>query len=159
MSHVQNEHGSHPNCPFCQIGFTNLTVLRKHIYTMHTEQSPHNARASVIVQNNISTRRIKQKQCIFFLQPRGCKKGSSCDFSHNINNQQPRITKVRIVFYNGPTCTWKPGCKYVHLEDFLAPNVSQPPPGYNSSFSSMKEFPGLPQIRRPSVFQQNLQFQ
>ena len=182
-NHVQSEHGSYPNCPFCQVGFTNLTVLRKHIDTMHAEPSGHNIRPSVIVQKNSSIRRVSQKQCIFFLQPRGCKKGSSCDFSHNSNNQQPRIKKVRKLCFNGPTCTWKPSCKYVHLEDgetipprsprqggrvanvgpsnqgFVAHSLSQPPPGYSPPLASMVEFPGLPQMRRPSVFRQNPQFQ
>ena len=55
--------------------------------------------------------------CLFYQQPKGCKKGFNCTHSHEINEQLPNITKVPKMCYNGPSCTWKPGCRYVHPED------------------------------------------
>ena len=54
---------------------------------------------------------------LFYQQPKGCKKGLNCTHSHEINGQLPNITKVPKMCYNGPSCTWKPGCRYVHPED------------------------------------------
>ena len=145
---------------------------------MHKEPLQSNPRTSVVTRNNINTRN-SEKTCVFYFQPRGCKKGTNCDFSHDSSRRQPNIAKIRKICYNGPTCKWKPSCKYVHQEDgetiparalrergrsfqpqpnsevFVYPDVSQPPPG----LSSMTEFPGLPQLGRPSVFRQNPQFQ
>ena len=116
-NHVQNEHGRHRSCPFCQVCFTNLSALRMHIDTMQTEGFVVNKRPSVIVQKKVYTQSDNKRQCVFFLQPRGCKKGMNCDFSHDTSKQIPSITKVRKVCLNGPTCNWKPRCRYVHLED------------------------------------------
>ena len=88
--HVQTEHGSHPNCPFCQIGFYNLSALKHHIDTMHKEPLPSNPRTSVVTRNNINTRN-SEKTCVFYFQPRGCKKGTNCDFSHDSSRRQPSI--------------------------------------------------------------------
>ena len=35
--HMNKKHGDHPNCPFCQVGFTSLDVLKKHITVNHKE--------------------------------------------------------------------------------------------------------------------------
>ena len=59
---------------------------------------------------------VKRGICIFFLQPRGCKKGLNCDFSHDKNEQYSNV-KVPKVCHNGQGCSWKPRCRYVHLED------------------------------------------
>ena len=97
----------------------------------------------------------KRGPCAFFSQPRGCKKGSDCDFSHNLNSQGV-VLKVRKLCRNGLNCSWKPGCKFIHLEDgevmppraqreqvqdFVLPNLRQPPPGFN--LASSTHFPSL----------------
>ena len=205
--HVQNEHVLSPNCPFCQVGFSNLGALKKHIENNHKEVEDPIVRQSVIIQNTNSTPSSRKRLCIFHLQPQGCKKGQSCDFSHESNRQQNKIVKVRKVCQNGYSCAWKPCCRYVHPEDgetipawapreggrrsqakpcywsaeecprggpgscsfphtlqpsnqyFLSQQLSQPPPGYSGSLSSVTEFPGLPQVSRPSVFRRNPQSQ
>ena len=177
--HVKTKHDSHPNCPFCHVGFFNLSALKHLIDSMHKEPLVSELRTNVITNGN--TKSPHNRPCVFFLQPRGCKKGQSCDFSHDANRLQLRISKVPKLCYNGPTCNWKPSCRYVHLEDgetiparaprergrrieynnqdFVAPDLTTPPPGYSPSLSSMTDFPGLPQLGRPSVFRQNPQFQ
>ena len=183
-SHVQNVHAMLPTCPFCHIRFNNLGSLKKHIEFYHRESQIQDVRPSVISQNKTSNTNVSQKLCIFHLQPQGCKKGQNCDFSHETNGQQNNIVKVRKVCYNGVNCTWKPRCRYVHVEDgellpararreegrrshtpqsrnqgFAVQDVSQPPPGYSPNLSSMVVFPGLPQPSRPSVFRLNPQAQ
>ena len=50
------------------------------------------------------------------MQPRGCKKGSKCDFSHERvgNNQVEKLPKL---CQNSRMCSWKPRCRYIHPED------------------------------------------
>ena len=179
--HVKQAHSHQPTCPFCYIGYSNHIALRKHIDSMHKEKtlqiyrsgeqdnngalqsfSSSNGQFSSPVQSS-STLARKRGPCAFFLQPRGCKKGSDCDFSH----EETRISKVRKLCRNGPECSWKPGCKFIHLEDgevmpprgqkvqdFVMPDLSQPPPIIN--IRSSTEFPIL---RKESVFRVNPQFQ
>ena len=173
-SHVNNTHGMLPTCPFCNIGFQNLGALKRHIENAHKEKE---VRPGVITQNAPINPIVSQKLCIFYLQPRGCKKGQNCDFSHDSNNQQFEFVKVRKACFNGINCSWKPRCRYVHFEDgevlparapreggmrsqasnqdFGNQDLSRPPPGFRSNISSMLEFPSLPQVSRPSVFRQN----
>ena len=83
--------------------------------------------------------------------------------------------------FNGPNCTWKPRCRYVHPEDgefippradrqvtglqsrvpggeerrdqgFVLPEINQPPPGL-----TMGNYPALGQPMRASVFRMNPQ--
>ena len=77
-------------------------------------------------------------------------------------SNQEGIVKVRKMCRNGPMCSWKPGCRYVHPEEgemmpqraqrepvFVMPDVTQPPPGYQ--LASNSDFPGLEQVGvRPS---------
>ena len=151
------------------MGFNNLNTLKIHINTIHKEdQQSDESRQRNHIMNNVSTTSVNQKQCVFYLQPRGCKKGMSCDFSHSTNIQQNNITKIPKVCFNGVACNWKPICRYVHPEDgeaipvravrgggnlgvqrsmrnqdFASPDVSQLPPGYR--VTSMRQFPGLAQ--------------
>ena len=108
--HMKTVHTKPPTCPYCQVKLHNLSTLKSHIDTMHnkSEARPKN------IQNGVTnTRPI----CVFNLQPRGCKKGQSCNYSHDTNNQLNSSQKVRKMCNNGPDCTWKPGCRYVHPED------------------------------------------
>ena len=111
---------------------------------------------------------VSRNPCIFFLQPRGCKKVSNCDFSH-VEGQSYTVVKIRKLCRNSTGCTWKPRCKYVHPEDgeviparptreggsgsqprqagFGTQDCSQAPPGY-----TMQHFPGLGQPQRPEMF-------
>ena len=172
--HVKEVHSNQPTCPFCSVGFTNHLVLRKHIDQIHKEktlqifrsgeQDNNSAVQSSSSQVQISgTIKRKRGICAFFLQPRGCKKGSDCDFSH----EQTKIFKVRKLCRNGQGCSWKPGCKYIHLEDgevmppreqkvqgFVMPDLSQPPPAFN--LASSTDFPNM---RKESVLRINPQFQ
>ena len=50
------------------------------------------------------------------MQPRGCKKGSDCDFSHD-RSKNCQVDKVPKLCRNSSRCTWKPRCRYVHPED------------------------------------------
>ena len=115
--HVQNEHVMHPTCPFCQVGFTNLSALRMHIENTHKEGEDPIVRPSVIIQNQSSTLNSSKKLCIFHLQPQGCKKGQNCDFSHDSNRHQNNVLKIPKACQNGFNCRWKPRCRYVHPED------------------------------------------
>ena len=167
--HVNSVHVNHPSCPFCQVGFHNLQALRRHIDQQHSEDRP------AVKQTRPDNR---ERPCIFFLQPRGCKKGSTCDFSHT--GVQQRVMKVRKFCRNGPGCQWKPRCMYVHPEDgetlpdratreegrrrqwsgsdrHTGGNSSSNQGFGNPDFSqtppgySMTEFPGLGQPERPTV--------
>ena len=100
-SHVNNTNGMLPTCPFCNIGFQSLGALKRHIENSHKEKE---VRQSVIIQNAPINPIVSQKLCIFYLQPRGCKKGQHCDFSHDSNSQQFEIVKVRKACYNGINC-------------------------------------------------------
>ena len=168
--HVMKEHINHPSCPFCLVGYQNQGALRKHIGDRHNDNKQ-------IVRER---RQSNKGPCIFYLQPRGCKKGTKCDFSHERGAQHTSI-KVCELCLNGPGCTWTPRCRYVHPEDgeiippraprqeardrreeggrplsceqgLGAQDLSHPPPG-----NTMRHFPvlGLPQ--RPSVFRINPQ--
>ena len=68
-----------------------------------------------VITKNVSSR--SKNVCVFFLLPRGCKKGINCTHSHEAGGQLPIITKVPKLCDNGPRCTWKPRCRYVHMED------------------------------------------
>ena len=111
-NHVRREHEQKPSCPFCLLGFTSQVTLKSHIEEYHSENTHINREQ--IVTNRQSVQ--KKGACIFFLRPRGCKKGSQCDFSHN-RDVQYSLVKVRKLCRNGPVCVWKPRCRYVHLED------------------------------------------
>ena len=105
-------HSGHPNYPFCKVGFYNTDAMMKHIETNHKESQ---TRPSVIKK---TVRNQKPNSiCIFNLQPRGCKKGESCEFSHKTGSQYQGISKVPKICGNGEGCSWKPGCRYVHPED------------------------------------------
>ena len=122
--HVKIEHGQKPSCPFCLVGFNNQASLKTHVEQDHNENTPF-----VRVQNyqgRGETHSRKRGPCIFFLQPRGCKKGSQCDFSHERGASSSSI-KVHKLCQNGPPCTWKPRCRYVHPEDgeIIPPRASR----------------------------------
>ena len=110
-NHVRAQHDQKPSCLFCLIGFTNQDVLLRHIEQNHSENTS-------VVRENIHIRNDEKKRgpCIFFLQPRGCKKGSQCDFSHDRDSINS-IVKVPKMCRNGPGCSWKPRCRYIHTED------------------------------------------
>ena len=185
-SHVQENHGMLPTCPFCQVGFNNLGALKKHIENYHRENQEQDVRPSFISQNKPYNSNVRQQLCIFHLHPQGCKKGQNCGFSHDSNSQQNKIFKVRKACYNGTNCSWKPRCRYVHVEDgevmparvprevgrrfqdrpypaptsnqdFVIPDMSQQPPGFSQNLSSLAQFPRLPQPTRPGVFRMNPQ--
>ena len=158
-AHVRRVHGTQPSCPFCLVGFYNLTALKNHIQENHKENTAVNREG-----RQLGTR----GQCIFFLQPRGCKKGDHCDFSHERGERYVTV-KVRKLCFNGPSCNWKPRCRYVHLEDgeiipprslreegrrsqpreegFGQPDCTQLPPGY-----TMQNYPGMGLPERPNMF-------
>ena len=166
-SHIRNEHEQGQKCPFCQLGLNSLSTLKRHINTKHNEGRRYvENRPSDINQENVIPSNVNQKLCAFFQQPRGCKKGQNCDFSHNTNMQYNPVPKV---CFNGVACTWR--CKYVHPEDgktfptrprparggvqgwqsnqdFVLPDVSQAPPGY--TLTSMTDFQRIPSFSRKS---------
>ena len=111
---MQRVHTTHPNCPFCQAGFNNLSALKKHIESYHKESEPI-SRPSVITQKVTGSK--PQAICVFNLQPNGCKKGLNCDFSHEIGSHQQNVMKVPKNCDNGPSCRWKPRCRYIHEEE------------------------------------------
>ena len=150
--HVNETHRDYPNCPFCQVSFLHIEALRQHIKTTHNESNDE----SVQIVDNIQRHKRPERPCHFFFQPRGCKKGNSCDYSHE-SGAENLFTKVPKVCNNGLDCTWKPRCRYVHLEDgekipnnvnreqgFIFPNIAKPPPR-NSHYSlkNNEEFPCL----------------
>ena len=109
--HVKKEHREFPSCPFCLVGLTNQASLKRHVELYHNENTP------ISRERGLSGgHQVKRGPCIFFQQPRGCKKGSDCDFSHE-RGVQYNTVKVRKLCRNGPGCTWKPRCRYVHMED------------------------------------------
>ena len=124
QNHVKNKHSILTSCPFCLVGFINQDVLRKHIEEQHSENT------EVVREKRSSVRRESRGPCIFFLQPRGCKKGNSCDFSHKHEAQYSSV-KVPKYCYNGPRCNWKPRCRYVHPEEgeIIPPWTSRPGQG------------------------------
>ena len=147
--HIKDTHSNLPTCPFCWIGFTNHMVLRNHIDQSHKERT-----LQTVHTNNTRPER-KKGLCIFFSQPRGCKKGTDCDFSHEHMSQES-LLKVRKFCRNGPSCSWKPGCKFIHPEDgevmparanreseqgFVMPDLTTPPHGYN--LASSTDFPSI----------------
>ena len=109
-NHMKNKHSSWPSCPFCLVGLKNQGSLRKHIEDNHSENT------QVVRERRESVTHPNRGACIFFLQPQGCKKGQSCDFSHE-RGAQNSFVKVPKVCYNGPRCNWKPRCRYIHPED------------------------------------------
>ena len=112
--HVKRHHAN-PSCNICHMGFFQQGALRRHM------QDNHNKKQSGVIKNQQGHTTIfrapvtTRGPCIFFLQPRGCKKGSSCDFSHDTN--QRKHSKIPKLCFNGPACSWKPGCRYIHPED------------------------------------------
>ena len=106
-NHVNTVHSTLPTCRICYVGFHHQAALKRHMQIYHNSEN----RPSVS-QNRP---KVTKGYCIFFVQPRGCKKGSSCDFLHEVGQQIN--TKVPKACRNGPGCNWKPGCRYVHLED------------------------------------------
>ena len=88
--HVQTAHSIKPTCNICHVGFHHQAALNRH------KQEQHNRPTSNVSENRpacIQNRpAVSKGYCIFFLQQRGCKKGSSCDFLHE--GGQPRYTKV-----------------------------------------------------------------
>ena len=60
----------------------------------------------------------KRGLCFFFFRREGgCKKKDNCEYSHDPSSSDLTVRKVRKLCDNGPTCTWKPCCRYVHPED------------------------------------------
>ena len=136
QKHMNDKHGNNPNCTICHVGFWNKDVLTKHVNQVH--------RVSPAIQKTAV--QSSKRPCAFFLQPRGCKKGSECDFSHS--TVKNTVEKVPKVCRNSLNCTWKPSCRYVHpedgetvpqraprernnrVQDFGSPNLSRPPPGH-----------------------------
>ena len=106
-AHVSKDHGIHPSCPFCLIGFFHLTALKKHIEEMHKENTAVSREERTVE---------KRGPCIFSLQPRGCKKRDNCDFLHERGDRYVTVNVSKFC-HNGPGCTWKPRCRYVHPED------------------------------------------
>ena len=176
---MKEVHTNYPSCPFCYLGFTNHQVLRNHIDQMHEDKTLKRVQGSntninrtnsaVITDNTVqSTNREvhnnsrserKRGICAFFPQPRGCKKGLNCDFSHEQNGNNT-LVKVPKLCMNGQRCLWKPRCRYIHPEDgevmpqrvqrnqvqgFVLPDLATPPPGY--SLASSTDFPGLQSIK------------
>ena len=154
--HVKDKHSNRPSCPFCHIGFVNHVVLMFHIDNVHQELTLKTVK---ITNDGLPTdNRVERKRgvCAFFFQPQGCKKGSYCDFSHEIGNQEP-VKKVPKLCKNGSRCSWKPRCRYLHLEEgdvmpqreqvqgFVMVDTNQPPPGYN--IRNSEDFPSLPVSR------------
>ena len=153
---IKQVHSNLPTCPFCYIGFTNHIFLRKHIDQYHQEKTLQRVqRNNNVVQGSQNRLESKKGPCAFFPQPQGCRKGSECDFSHE-QNSDGAVLKVRKLCRNGFRCSWKPSCKFIHLEDgevmpprlqkeqvqgFVMPNLSHPPPGYN--LGSSRDFPSL----------------
>ena len=160
--HLKDKHRNVFNCPLCNNTFSDLNVLKNHIYSHHKEG------------NRQENRKQKTKPCAFFNQERGCKKKDECDFSHEqLANDQ--VNKVPKVCWNGPRCRWKPRCRYVHPEDgevippreerlgFGGVDRSLPPPVYAGSsgrqsqsqrsqrgapnINNMGEFPGMAKPR------------
>ena len=175
-NHMMNEHGNQTSCPFCLIRFYNQETLKKHIENCHNENTQV-FRESARPGRRQSTRK---GPCIFHLQPRGCKKGVNCDFSHEKGSQYSSI-KVPKLCLNGPRCNWKPRCRYLHPEDgeiipprsqrvearaareevggqqhqeqvFVSQQSSQPPPG-----NTMNNFPPLGRPGVASIFKMNPQ--
>ena len=128
QKHMQRVHTKHPNCPFCQVGFFSQGALKSHIDNHHNENQE---RPSVISGGIRNAKPI----CVFNLQPRGCKKGNNCDFSHETRNQQPSFAKVRKLCLNGTGCTWKPRCRYVHPEDGETIPLRAPREGGRESYA------------------------
>ena len=152
--HLKDEHRNVFNCPFCAHTFSELTLVKNHIYSNHKENKTP--------QNTIQ----KVKPCAFFNQKNGCKKKDQCDFSHEVSAHDQGSYKVPKLCWNGPWCRWKPSCRYVHTEDgevipprkerlgFGRVDWSQPPPGYPVSsgrqttqqvpdLRNMGQFPGI----------------
>ena len=172
-NHVEKEHISDKSCPFCLVGFHHEAALKRHVEMYHKENT-------AVVREREPSRQAKRGQCIFFLQQRVCKKGDSCDFSHEKGIRFSSV-KVRKLCYNGPSCNWKPRCQYVHLEDgeTVPPRAPREdnrtfrqeareedrrPLTNDQGFGnpninvpppgySMANFPNLRQQERPSVFQ------
>ena len=92
-NHVQREHDTCTSCPFCLVGFQNQIALQRHVENKHKENT------GIIRerQQSFRERRIsfKKEPCIFFIQPRGCKKGPECNFSHDLGAQYTSV-KVKI---------------------------------------------------------------
>ena len=174
-AHVKKEHDKLPSCPFCLVGFQHQAALKRHVEEQHKENT------EILRERQLSVRERRKSnskgQCIFFLQPRGCKKGYDCDFSHTLGVHYSSV-KVRKLCLNGPSCAWKPRCRYLHPEDgeiippraarqetrsqyreetreqcFGTPEYSQPPPGL-----TMRNYPAMGQPVRVSVFRMNPQY-
>ena len=136
QKHVKENHGL--SCPFCQIGFFNQNALNDHIGQAHSET----------LSMKKTDKRPSKGPCAFFKQPRGCKKCSECDYSHE-NSAYSKIEKIPKLCRNSRMCNWKPRCRYVHPEDgetfpqrasrmggssgqgFGSPRLSRPPPGFS----------------------------
>ena len=105
-NHMKLKHGGKPNCPFCNVGFWNLKSLKKHIDEYHSE-TPRTDKIQVKPSKGV---------CIFFMQAKGCKKGTECDYSHerSVNSVVEKIPKL---CQNSRSCRWKPRCRYIHAED------------------------------------------
>ena len=155
--HVKQIHSNEPSCPFCFVGFRTHQFLRKHIDDYHKERTLKRVQNnnSVVQSYGVGKTVVKKRPCAFFTQPKGCKKGLDWDFSHDLSNRGA-VLKVHKLCRNGLNCSWKPGCKFIHLEDgevmphraqrdqvqdFVMPNVRQPPPGF--TLASSRDFPSL----------------
>ena len=132
-------HDQKPSCPFCLIGFTNQGALMKHVEQSHGENTPVIRENTPVIRENtpvirekrlpINQREKRKGSCIFYLQSRGCKKGSQCDFSHDRDSHYT-IVKIRKECRNGSDCTWKPRCRYVHTEvgEIIPPRFNREEP-------------------------------
>ena len=109
-------------CKHCQFYFDNKSELDNHIKTHHkcdctmcggTEQNMANVDQHLHERRDQRTRQETKGPCKYHNQQGGCKKGDQCDFDH----QSKKLIKIPKICKDGPRCTWKPCCKFIHLED------------------------------------------
>ena len=93
-THIKNTHKC--NCTMCGGTERNMTNLDQHFRNFHERRDQRT-----------------KGPCRYHNQLGGCKKGDQCDFDH----QGSPTIKIPKLCRSGQSCTWKPCCKFIHLED------------------------------------------
>lgn len=81
----------------------------------------------MVVDSHAPAKETKDKICDYYLTPRGCIKGTTCDFKHPVAPNGTVTTKVCEYFNSNRGCVKGTTCDFLHLPPQVASRVGTKP--------------------------------